>query len=245
MIAAVRILFTIQIALILAAIIGAIAPFIAYFVATAMGAEDINGGLAMGVFTTVAPIGAIVGLVLGVIAAMWIVRRASDRAIATVATILLVMSVAIPSTYFLIEELNDGDPYDLEKPRPVVHLEIRLPQKIPDGTADRLFRKSLISYGSSTWVTWEDPRQRDEAGTTILRARVKLYYRVANRKLQFWRAGEKTRMVFDLKLPREPQPSDVFGAWLPVDTMIDPDSGQQQPAEPDPGFHVRWRVSME
>ena len=75
---------------------------------------------------------------------------------------------------YLASELTAGDPYDFDQPRPLVQLEIGLPAEIPPNSADRLFRKSPRTR-ASTNLRWDSPRQREEAGMTILRAKVGLF----------------------------------------------------------------------
>ncbi len=241
---AIRILFIIQIALIAAVLCSLAAVIVFYIVALALGSSDMNGGLAIGSFMTVGPISAIVGFGLGGYGALRISRNIPTRSLTGVVLSLLALAIVVPAGSYLAEELTDGDEYDLDQIRPIVHMEIRLPEMIPDGSADRLFRKSLRSY-SSNWVHWENPRQRNEDGRTILLAKSYLVWRVPDRKLELWRADEKIRMVFDLKLPRDPVANDEFSPWQPVEALWNPDTGQSEPALPDPGLHVRWRISME
>ena len=109
--------------------------------------------------------------------------------------------------------------------------------------ADRFFRKSFESYSSSA-AQWDEPRQRDEAGRTILRFKVKLYWRVSDRRMVLWRADGGPKMVFVLHIPEEPFPTDAYGPWQRVDYLLEGD-GNKVPPPAAYDYQIRTWIVME
>ena len=243
MLVAAKILLAVEIALIVGAIAAVVGSFGFYAIAQMMGVRDMNGGLAMGVATTVLPIAGVIGTGLGLWLGIVVVRAAGAPTIWIGSLGILAIAGAVAAAYFVVPKLNDGNPYDLEGPRPVVYMEVRLPWPIQAGMADRFFRKSFESYASSH-AQWDEPRQRDEDGLTILRFKVKLYWRVKDRQMVLWRADGGPKMVFDLPLPKEPESTEAYGPWKRVDYLLEGE-GQRVPASKVYDYHIRTKIVME
>ena len=64
---------------------------------------------------------------------------------------------------------------------------------------------------------------------TILRAKVGLFWRVRLRKVELWHASGGTRMLFDLRLPRDPATTEAYGARRRRDWLFDPGTAQPRP----------------
>ncbi len=207
-----------------------------------LGVRDMNGGLAMGVATTILPLASVIGAGIGIWLGILAVRAASPPTIWITSAGLLAVAGAAAVYYLVLPNLNDGNPYDLEGPRPVVHMEIQLPWQIQAGMADRFFRKSFESY-SSSHAEWDEPRQRDEASRTILRFKVKLYWRVSDRRMVLWRADGGPKMVFVLHIPEEPFPTEAYGPWQRVDYLLEGDGNKATPpAAYD--YQIRTKIVM-
>ena len=132
--------------------------------------------------------------------------------------------------YFVIEELSDGNPYEIEN-EPVLLVEWRLPEQIQHSMADRIFRYSLRStfMDWSLSLGWDTPRVRDEGGVSILKLRGYLRWRENGRVMQLWRApNHDDRITVQLGLDDDPAHQEEFGPWRSV--------------EEEPGLAFRTRV---
>lgn len=212
-----RVLLFLQL-VVLAAAVGAVVTFFGlYIIARLLGADDMNGGLAMGA-AGLAPYGAVAGALLG----GWLIWRLLAR-MGRNATLLggyglITLVICAIAGYFLIEDLTDGNPYTLEE-EPVLLVEWRLPEKIPHHMADRIFRYSLRStyMDWSLTLRWNETRIRDEGDVSILQLRGKLRWRKNGRKMQLWRApNHDDRITVDLGLDNDPAHQEGFGPWKEV-----------------------------
>lgn len=237
-----RLLFVLEISVLLAVLGAALAFFVFIFVMEAAGVSNINGGLAMGAANTIAPAGGLIAGLLGLYFGYRLAVKIGDRAATATAFSVLGFIGAVVGAIYLHDELTDGDPYDLDGPRPYVLFEIRVPEVVPPGMADRLFRKSMRTYTTTATVLWRKPRQRPDGESTILNAEAVLYWRVSNRAFVFWRARNGPRHVFDLGLPPEPDATPAFGPWRRADWVEDAESGEKRDPPEGPGIELRYRV---
>lgn len=246
MIWAAKTLLVIEVAAITSAICAVVAAIGFYFIARLFGVHDMNGGLAMGAVWQIGPIGAVIGAGVGIWLGILAVRAASDLTTVIASLGIAIIAGAITALVYWQPFKNDGNPYDLNAPRPVAYLEVKLPWPIQAGMADRFFRKYMETYTTTSHVQWDGGRQRDEDGKTILQMKVNLFWRVDNRKLILWRADGGPRLVFDLRLPKDPPASAGFGPWQLVDALRDgDDKASDKPPTPDYPYYVRSRIAIE
>ena len=181
---------------------------------TLTGGDTADGGLAMGAVSFM-PIGAILGAAVGLWFGGKIAKMLPLAAVRILAAGIPALCLLTVGGYFIYQDLTDGNPYSLDRPRPVVNIEIRLPYKVAHRLVDPFYRKAWVSYDCPHGrVSWDKPRARDEATFTVLRLKRTLYYRVPNRKLRFWRKEACGVTVFDLNLPEDPRPTPNYGPWV-------------------------------
>ncbi len=219
--------------LLVAVIMGGVGAAAAFFgliaIATLFGASNMEGGLAMGA-VGFAPIGALVGAVVGLWLAWLMIKTMSRGAVMVGGYGLAAVVLTSIGAWFAYEELTDGDPYLVEN-EPAMHIEWRLPEKVRHDRVDRIFRFTMrSSYMDWTLSTqWDEPRVRDAEGVSILRMRAWIRWRVTGRVFQLWRAPHHDdRITVELDLPRDPGNQNNYGPWQDV-------AGQ-------PGYAFRTRV---
>ncbi|NKB52253.1 MAG: hypothetical protein GKR97_08530 [Rhizobiaceae bacterium] len=210
-------LLILQIAIIMGAVGAAIAFFGLIAIATLFGASNMEGGLAMGA-VGFAPIGALVGAIIGLWLAWRLTKIMNAGAVLVGGYGLAVLVLASIGAWFAYEELTDGDPYLVEN-EPVMHIEWRLPEKVRPDRVDRTFRFTMrSSYMDWTLSTkWDEPRVRVADGVSILRMRAWIRWRVGGRIFQLWRAPHHDdRITVEPELPRDPGHQDEYGPWQTV-----------------------------
>ncbi len=212
-----KILLFLQI-VVIAAAVGAIAAFLGViFLATLSGADDMNGGLAMGA-AGFAPVGALVGAALGAWLAWRLITRISNAAILGGGYGLAALAALAVGGWFIHQDLTDGDPYASDA-EPTVLIEWRLPEVVRHDQVDAIYRFTMrSSYMDWTLSTaWDQPRARDEDRHTTLRMRGNIRWRVTGRIFQLWRApAHNDRITVDLSLSRDPEPMAEYGPWREV-----------------------------
>ena len=164
-----KILLFLQVVVICAAL-GAVLAFVGLMIfGNLAGASNMEGALAMGA-AGLAPYGALAGAAIGVWISLRMMARMSRGAILLGGYGLAAIVVFAIGAYFVIEELSDGNPYEIEN-EPVLLVEWRLPEQIQHSMADRIFRYSLRStfMDWSLSLGWDTPRVRDEGGVSILK----------------------------------------------------------------------------
>ncbi len=227
-----KILLFLQI-VIIAAAVGAVVAFIGLLlVAGLSGADDVNGGLAMGA-AGFAPLGALVGAALGIWLAWRMIARTSNAVILGAGYGLAILAGGAVGGWFFYQEMTDGDPYATGA-EPTVLIEWRLPEVVRHDWVDRIFRFTMRSSYMDWTLSrgWDEPRARDEDARTILRMYAKIRWRVSGRVFQLWRAPtHDDRITVDLGLPRDPRPTQHYGPW--------------QEVEGAPGHAYRTRVIVE
>lgn len=205
--------------LLLGALLGAAIAFFGLIVlSTVSGADNMNGGLAMGA-ASFAPAGAVLGGMAGLFTGWRFGRKASSNTVMISGFGLLALTAIMAGGYFAYEELTDGNPYKPGEER-IVAIEWRLPEAVHHDWVDGIFRytmrSSYMNWTLSTW--WDEPRARDEDGKTILRMKAEIRWRVKNRIFQLWRAPDHdNRITVDLGLPKDPDFTMEYGPWQAVD----------------------------
>lgn len=224
-----RALTLIYLALIGAAL-GAAAIFLGVIlIGTLSGTSNDSGGLAMGA-AGLTPYGGLAGAALGLWLGWKVITRAGRGLVLFTGYGLTLFAAVSVGAWFVHQELTDGDPYEMGK-EPMVHIEWRLPEKVPQHLVDRYYRQMMRS-SYQNWILsdwWDEPRSRDEGDITILRMKVQIRWRVEKRTFQLWKApAHETRMTVDLGLPRDPKATEDYGPWTEV--------------EGHKGHAFRWKV---
>lgn len=203
---------------VVAAAVGAAGLFFGSFLlATLLGADNMNGGLAMGA-AGLAPWGAAIGSGLGAWYAFRLLRHIGNRAAMAGGYGITLLAALCVGGWFLAQDLTDGDPYAPGE-APTVLVEWRLPETVCHECVDGIFRFTARSAFRDWTLSdqWDEPRARDEAGHTVLRFRVFPQYRQPGRIFQLWRApNHDDRITVDLDLGYDPQPTDDYGPWRDV-----------------------------
>lgn len=212
-----KLLLFLQVTVIMAGLGAVITFFGLIAIGTLLGASQMEGALAMGA-AGFAPIGAVIGAVIGLLLTWWMIIRMSNGGLLLAGYGLAFLVATTVGAWFAYEELTDGNPYLVEN-EPTVHIEWRLPEKVRHDWVDRIFRYSMrSSYQDWTLSThWDVPRVRDEHGVSILRIRARIRWRVTGRVFQLWRAPHhEDRITVDPGLPRDPKHQDEYGPWKEV-----------------------------
>ncbi|HLO23619.1 MAG TPA: hypothetical protein VK193_09385 [Methyloceanibacter sp.] len=229
---------------VLGGIAGALLGFIvtglfAYGLLGLAGMEDREGGRAMIAFISIAPFGALAGLLAGI----YLVLRyrggyrgfagVVGRGALIVAGIFAVGAL-VPWIYGLTDNVlvRNGPP-------PEAKFEIRpppnamLPEKLA-GVAVNLETDKNTMPASLTETRTED-------GRPVIAGEVDLYFRTASRTIVLSIQGEPDRL-FALTLPSNPPASAEFGPWQAVDYVADqPGQGLRKAGAGDV-YDIRYRV---
>lgn len=212
-----RILLFIIIVALAAAAGTAAAFFGSFLLATLLGANNMNGGLAMGA-AGLAPWGGAIAAVLGGWYGWGLVRRIGKSAAMAGGYGVTLFAALCVGGWFLAEDLTDGDPYEMGE-APTILVEWRLPEQVCYECVDRIFRFTMRSTYKDWTLSnhWDEPRARDEDGHTILRFKGYPQWRQPGRIFQLWRApNHDDRITVELELGYDPQPSNDYGPWREV-----------------------------
>ena len=205
---------------IIGTIIGAVAGaavgfFGSILVATALGASNMNGGLAMGAATTFLPLGAVIGAVLALVLVLkWRKGKGPDSKVSKIVGGILLAGCLAIGGYLYKEYWYVPPAPTLSGPVRTLHVEIRLPADMIDEEYFKGQRTRLYAY--QTVLDADKPLTRqDNGGIVVLGAQHRMHYRVNDRKITLWVRYNRI-LVFELPIPEIPVPSDMFSDWQPV-----------------------------
>ena len=133
-----------EIALIVGAIVGIASSLGFYEGSRMLGVRDMNGGLAMGVATTILPLASVIGAGIGIWLGILAVRAASPPTIWITSAGLWAVAGAAAVYYLVLPNLNDGNPYDLEGPRPVNPIAMANPGRHGRPVLPQVVRKLFL-----------------------------------------------------------------------------------------------------
>ncbi len=199
---------------VVAAAIGAFGAFFGlYFLGRLMGADDREGGLAMGAAGYL-PIGAVVGAALGAWFAWRTLRKLEDRATMAAGYGLAGLVALVAAGWFGLDYYQQGGPYAVED-EPLVQIEWRLPEQVP--AADVVRYRFTMRSTFMDWTLdskWDDPPTREEEGRTVLRFRGHLRWRREGRIFQLWTFPDHDdRITVELDLGADPEAQADYGPW--------------------------------
>lgn len=227
-------------------VVGGLAGALIYLlIGELLGASDFEGALAMGSVYGGAPIGAVLGGLAGIVLAVRMGRRAHPKTLRRTAggIVLSIAALVVAIGVSLWED--DGNPYDLDKPRPVIHFEIRLPAGGRAPVSNRVLRGTLNSYITFTILHWTKPLAvRLEGEHAIISGTALVFYRVDNREIEFWFHGDEEHRIFDLRLPDDLTATDSFTEWRRVDQLADAEGESRKPAPETEDYFIRTRIEI-
>lgn len=212
--------------------------FLADFVLGLQGMSEREGGRAMVAFFTVAPFGALAGLILGV----WLVLRYQGgyRGFANLAGrgALVIAGIGAAVALGLWGYIGSEDILAKNGPPPQAKFEIRLPANAVPAKLEGL---SIDLNTTRNTMPATLGGARNEGGRPVIPGEVDLYFRTTSRILVLRVPGEPERL-FVLKLAGNPGAQAEFGPWQRVD-YID-DQPQQAPRKGSEGddYEIRYRV---
>ena len=214
--------------------------FLADFVLGLQGMSEREGGRAMVAFFTVAPFGALAGLILGV----WLVLRYQGgyKGFANLAGrgAFVIAGIGAAVALGLWGYIGSDDILAKNGPPPQAKFEIRfpanaaLPAKLEGLKIDLNTDKNTMP---ATWLT----ELGYDGNRPVIVGGVDLYFRTTSRILVLRVPGEPDRL-FVLKLAGNPGAPPEFGPWQRVDYIDDqPQQAPRKGAEGD-DYEIRYRV---
>jgi hypothetical protein len=188
------------------------------------------------------PIGALIGLVVGVWLALRM--RGVKRGIGVVATYSvtsLVAIIAVSAAVIWLMLTFDTTLNRNSAPRQVL-FEIRM----PPGTklaADRSGTEIELNTdrNSATAYKSKEEYQYDDGDRPVISGGVEIAFRTSSRIIVLKSKGEPDRL-FRLDLAPNPSHSDAFGPWQPIDWIAESNAQQPRKATPDDKYEIRYRV---
>ncbi|HXC51793.1 MAG TPA: hypothetical protein VN634_12960 [Candidatus Limnocylindrales bacterium] len=186
------------------------------------------------------PVGALLGLVLGVWLALLL--RGEQRgggaiakySLSSVGTIAGASAVAIFLVLHFDSNLNRGGS------EPQLLFEIRMPpgSKVAGDRHDVDIELNTDANSASAFLR---QAQHNDGDRPVVSGGVELAFRTANRILVLKRKDEPDRL-FKLTLAARPRHSDDYGEWRPVDGVADPGAERPRPATAADQYEIRYRV---
>ncbi|MCB1490649.1 MAG: hypothetical protein KDJ77_02405 [Rhodobiaceae bacterium] len=235
---------------ILAALIGGVAGGFAIalgfiFIATALGVSDMNGGLSMGAFTTIGPLGGIVCAAL----CGWLVIRARrgrkpgnrKRELTVAVAILAVLAVLGGGAYYQYVYLPTGPIFGHRAPKPLVRFEVEAP-----ASAIRAYGQASPRMDVRTWNDYyvrtdADFEREDTGDMALLRTRTSLLFKVKDRVAVVW-LEPNLGYEFDLPIAKVPDATDDYSGWIAAARIRDREENTVTAAPADLGIRLRYKV---
>ena len=228
----------------LGAVVGWFVFALSYLViAPLFGATDFEGALSVGAVFAVGPVGAVVGAGLGCWAGFKLYKSIDYGLLRKWSISFVVVCVFLAVGTYLFQQLTDGDPYDLSKPRPRILFEIRYPFNGAAPSADQLKAK-MITHKTFTWGHWIKANFRSEKNQTIVTGEALVFWRVKNRRIEFWHVSDSFHHQFDLMLESDLKPTNEFGPWIPASYLIDPTSRSPNSVPENDQYFIRTKIEM-
>lgn len=200
------------------------------------GVSSVNGGSAMFAVVVGAPVGALIGLILGVWVPLKVKKRASFGAVAghsalTLAVVVGVSAVVGGMYYYIADDIIAPN-----RLPPVLEFEVRLPAtfKIPQRRDQMQIDLQTEKNTMPAELSSDSPLQ--DGDKVVLRGVVDVYYKVPQRFLAVNFPGEPI-LQWRLKLARNPSHMAEFSPWQRVDYINDPKTAMS----PD-DFQLRYRL---
>lgn len=200
------------------------------------GMTDYEGARGVLAAFGAAPVGAIIGLVVGIVLALRFQGKYSGfgtLAERYLMVICAIVGLAAIGTLARLYTLTD-----LQHPLPRVVFEIRLPPdaKVPDKQAVRITLETDVNQTDAQlepeWLT-------QDSGRRVLHGFVDLSKRTTSRLLVLKIAGQADRL-FQLKLWGDPGPTKAFTEWEQVEFISEKD-GLRRAVDEDK-YQFRFRV---
>jgi hypothetical protein len=208
---------------------GALAPM--------FGISSFEGASGYFVVFVCAPIGGLIGLVVG---AVWMLRQRGVRSAGALAGRfsivvlgLIAMAAGVLAYLYLSQDILNPN-----GPTPRLAFEIRLPPGIaPPTDRDRgiELQTSKNRMPPNTLTMSQDGDRAIIAGT------VDLYFRTSQRTLVM-AMPDKKHVLFNLKLGAKPAHSRQFGAWQRADVIGEPGADHARRATPGESYDIRYRT---
>jgi MFS family permease len=203
----------------LGGIAGALAGFvalgtIAYLLSGPSGSADAAAGKLMVAVFSIAPFGALLGLVLGT----WYVLHlrgvpSFPRALGYSAAVLAVAGAITFLTVYVLLETNPI----LRPNQATLQLEFEI--RLPPGTAApeplKAVKVDLRTDHNTMPGALIPSMTRKDGERVVLGGRVEVYFRTSNRALALMIPSQPER-YFPLKLPARPPLSDTYSGWQPA-----------------------------
>jgi len=233
----------------LVALVGAIVGLVGGFVAGAVAGTFIAAATHMSNFEGASgyfavffcgPIGALVGLVLGV----WIALRLRGGpkgifAVAKYSAFTFAAALAGAAAVIYLMLAFDTTLNRNSAPRQAL-FEIRM----PPGTklaADRRGITIELDTDRNIADAYIGKDQHDDGDRPVISGGVDLAFRTSSRIIVLKMKGEPDRL-FQLRLSGNPGHSDAFGPWQPIDWVAELDDKQPRKATPAYQYEIRYRV---
>jgi hypothetical protein len=188
------------------------------------------------------PIGALIGLVVGV----WLALRMRGvkggiGVVATYSVTSLVAIIAVSAAVIWLMLTFDTTLNRNSAPRQVL-FEIRM----PPGTKLAADRSGIeielnTDRNSATAYKTQEEYQYDDGDRPVIFGGVEIAFRTSSRIIVLKSKGEPDRL-FRLNLAANPSHSDAFGPWQPIDWIAEANAQQPRKATPDDKYEIRYRV---
>jgi len=201
----------------LGGLLGAVTAFFGYFIfAELIGVPDFEGARSTGATYVIAPVGAIVGAILGCFFVLRLRREKTGGLISRQGMIAFGVVLALVSGLYLHFFWQPPAPmFSVLRPKPVLSYEIRVPaQQIEVENIEGL--KSVLRTHQAFLGQNGKVKHYKDGDNVILSAEHTMYYRVPDRALEMWLAPEKL-LIFNLPIADIPEPSDTYSDWRRVD----------------------------
>jgi hypothetical protein len=228
------------IAAIICGAVGAALGFgIAAMVAPFLGITNFEGAASYFAFLIGAPIGALLGIVLGAIV---ILRRRGTEGVGAVTgklgvviVSLGVLAAGVLGLFFLTQDIVNPTGV-----APQLVFEIRLPAgATPPGGEERPIE--LQTNKNRMTANMDRAATRDDGGRPVIVGLVEMYYRTTQRMLVV-NMPDKTDIIFNIKLRRTPKHSAEFSPWQRADFIGEPGQAQPRRATAADNYEIRYRT---
>ena len=222
--------------------IGAVIGFFAVIViGIVTGADGQQGALAMGAAMVGGPICLVLGAILGCILVLRLRRgRTPQTPEQAHRTALIVFGVVAAVLFTLWRVFFYIPPPPMARaPVPVMTLEVRMPLDMAGGGELENPSSAILTYGGDNLTPYGAVAQRIEGDHLIITAQHRMVYRFEGREMRAYLGPEQV-IVADLGLPAEPDATDGYTDWRPVDALRPYYYGPDQPGAE--AFSYRFKI---
>jgi hypothetical protein len=208
---------------------GALAPV--------FGISSFEGASGYFVVFVCAPIGGLIGLVVG---AVWVLRQRGVRSAGALAGRfsllvlgLIALAAGVLATFYFSQDILNPN-----GPSPRLAFEIRLPPGVAPA-ADR--DRGIELQTSKNRMPPNALTVSRDGDRTIIAGTVDLYFRTSQRMLVM-AMPDKKQVLFNLKLSAKPSHGKQFGPWQRADFIGEPGEDRARRARPEESFDIRYRA---